>query len=560
MLFKGQPQTYNPQIHTEELSLALQMDKAPEVHKGVLSRFEKYTKLTSFLMHTGRVDGGSKSGLIKQPAGELYDNAYRVQYDGLNIMPAYAAGGIVLGDYYGSDDMTSITTATYVNGANATNIKTDTKFSLPIKHDPANQIFGDKFNMSDTIELDNGLGLELLIQRVRKGSTGDHFILDGKVVGPAERWDPTHVAEDTVLQEGGNRFGEGSLRGFQRDRTKSWEIFYSMIQRYSLTFTGSSLAQRRVVWTDTTRGGAMAGAKGSGFWQFEKEWEADEMFAIFLELGLRYSTSSMDPTSHSWFEKSGTNLLTPSGFAPEVGMFPPRTPDGWIRQIQDTLDLSYNPNQGLDPKMLEALMAVLSANSPAGSTGNEFVVVGDMVAFVQWDLAMKKAMVGAGQNQQGAIGATNVVINIDNNREVKLGFEVTEYHYLQNKITFLLDELMNHPGLVKRSGGLPGSGNLFILNVTAVNGISNFELFARGQGRFFKKKYVDGIHSLDPGRDRGNNAASGFDGAFCHYLSELFPIVYFKNTCAVIRANASWSGGALSGIAGLENFPQTYNR
>lgn len=506
-------------------------------------------------MHTGRVDGGVANGLIKRPAGELHDNAYRVQYKGLNIMPAYAMGGIVLGQWHATDDMTLITTATYAGGVTAGTVATNTLFSIAIEHNPTNHRYGDKFNPNDTIELGGGLGIELLITRKRRASTNDHYIYDGKTVGPAKDWNPLHVAAGEVMQEGGNRFGEGSLRGYQRERGSSWEIFYSMISRYTLTFTGSALAQRKVIWTDTNQGGARAGAKGTGFWQYEKEWEADELFAIFLELGLRHSASSIDPSSHEWFGKSGTNLLTQNGFSPESGMFAPRTPDGWIRQIKDTIDLSYNPNTGLDPLMLQAVMAILAANSPAGSQGNEFVVMGDMIGFVQWDNAMKKAMVGAGVNQQGAVGMTNVVYNIGDARDVKLGFNVVEYHYLGNKITFLQDELSNHPGLVGRNGGLPGTGNLYILNVTPVDGVSNFELFARGNGRFFKKKYVDGMHSLDSGRDRGNQAASGFDGAFCHYLSELFPVVYYKNTCAVIRASAKYTGGALTGNAGLVNFP-----
>lgn len=553
-LFKSQTENFNPQIHTEELSLAVQMEKAPEVHKGVLSRFEKYTKLSSFLMHTGRVDGGVQNGLIKRPAGELHDNAYRVQYKGLNIMPAIAMGGIVLGKWHETDDMTAIATATYT-GVTASTVVTNTLFSIAIEHNPTNGIYGDKFNPNDTIELDGGLGIELLITRKRRASTNDHYIYDGKTVGNAKDWNPAHVAAGEVMQEGGNRFGEGSLRGYQRERGSSWEIFYSMISRYTLTFTGSALAQRKVIWTDTNQGGARAGSGGTGFWQYEKEWEADELFAIFLELGLRHSATSMDPSSHEWFGQSGTNLLTQNGFNPESGMFAPRTGEGWIRQIKDTIDLSYNPNTGLDPMMIQALMAVLAANSPAGSQGNEFVIVGDMIGFVAWDTGMKKAMVGTGQNQQGAIGMTNVVYNIGEGKDVKLGFNVVEYHYLGNKITFMQDELMNHPGLASRNGGLPGRGNLYVLNVTPVDGVSNFELFARGQGRFFKKKYVDGMHSLDSGRDRGSQASSGFDGAFCHYLSELFPVVYYKNTCAVIRASAKYTGGALAGNAALANFP-----
>lgn len=555
MLYKSSAETFNPQIHTEELSLSLQGNKNPEVHKGILSRFEKYTKLSSWLIHTGRIDGGVQGGLIKRPADTLHDNAYRVMYKGINIKPAYATGGIVLGKHHETDDMSAITTATYAAPTTASNVATNTLFSLPIQHNPTNGIYGDKFNPGDTIELNGGLGIELYILNVRRASTDDHYILDGKVIGKATDWDPAHVANGEVMGEGGNRFGEGSLRGFQRDRGEYSEIFYSLISRYSLTFTGNALDQRKVVWCDTSLNGAKAGKGGDGFWQFEKEWEADELFAIFLELGLRHSASSMTPNNQDWFGKNATNLLTSTGMNPELGMFPPRTPDGWIRQIKDTLDLSYNPNTGLDIAMVEAIMAVLAANSPAGSQGNEFVIVGDMIGFVQWDRAMK-SLITAGGGGSGSTGATNIVYNIGQSKSLSLGFNVVEYEYLGNKITFLQDELMNHPGLNNRSGGLPGNGNLYILNVTPVNGVSNFELFARGRGRFFKKKYVDGMHSMDLGRDSGMFASSGFDGAFCHYLSELFPVVYYKNTCAVIRANAKYNGGALSGLTNqLKNFP-----
>ena len=70
MLFQGARETFNPQIHTEELSLTSQMNKDFAVHNKVISRFERYTKFTSFLFHTGRIDGGLRTGdkLIKKAA------------------------------------------------------------------------------------------------------------------------------------------------------------------------------------------------------------------------------------------------------------------------------------------------------------------------------------------------------------------------------------------------------------------------------------------------------------------------------------------------------------
>ena len=51
------------------------------------------------------------------------------------------------------------------------------------------------------------------------------------------------------------------------------------------------------------------------------------------------------------------------------------------------------------------------------------------------------------------------------------------------------DELLNHPGLYATNGGLVGSGNIFILNTTMVDGVPNFEVLSRS-GRGYKKKNV----------------------------------------------------------------------
>lgn len=87
MLFKGAQETFNPQIHTEELSLVSNMNKDFAVHNKVISKFERYNKFTSFLFHTGRVDGGTRAGWIRTPSAdkEIHDNAYRVKFKSLNI-------------------------------------------------------------------------------------------------------------------------------------------------------------------------------------------------------------------------------------------------------------------------------------------------------------------------------------------------------------------------------------------------------------------------------------------------------------------------------------------
>ena len=561
MLFKSAPETFNPQIHTEELSLASQMDKDAAVHNRVLSRYDRYCKFTSFLFHSGRVNGGARAGWIKTPSSdkEVMDNAYRVQFRSLNIKPAYATGGAIFGGWFdennGAPDMTAVTSVTYTGSATVSTIGTDTSGSFAVKHDPENQIFGEKYNPGDKVTLDGGLGIDLWIQRVRRASTGDHFVYDFKTIGPAADFDEDHLLEDTVLMDGGSLFGEGSMRGYQRYHTTYWKIYYSMISRYTLSFTGSSLTQKRVHWTDKT----LDGAKGkSGLWQFEEEWYADEVFSIQLELGCRFSNSSMDPSTHKWFESSGKNLLTMNGMSPELGQLPPRQGEGWIKQFKDTIDLDYDVNDGLNPYLLEGLCNVLTSQSPVGGTGNTFVILGDDVAYDNWDKGMKQLLgwnVATGSGLQASHN-TNIVMDVTNGKPVKLGFTVESYEYKGNKFVFMHDELFSHPGLNKRSGGLVGSGNMYFINVSITeDGVSNFELFSKGRGRYFKKKYVNGMHSLTAEGESSLFASTGFDGAFVHYLADLMPIVYFEDTCAVLRGTGTYDGGGLAGVSGIGNFP-----
>ena len=565
MLFKSTSETFNPQIHTEELSLTSKMNKDMAVHNKVISRFERYTKFTSFLFHTGRVDGGTGAGWIKRPSAdkEIHDNAYRVKFRSLNIKPAISMGSAVIGAFHDAanpkPDMTAVVGVTYTGGITNTTVVTDVIGSFAIKHDPATGVYGDKFNPQDSVVLQSGLGTLLYIQRVRPSITGDHFVIDFKVIGQATDWDQTGLAEDEVLMEGGNYYGEGSMRGYQRYDQSYWKIFYSFISRYTLSFTGNALDQRKVIWCNPASGSnAMKGAKDeSNMWQYEQEWLADQNFAIMLELACRFSASSMDPSTHAWFENSGRNLLTTANMNPEAGITPPRTSDGWVRQIKDTIDVSYDVNDGFSPYLLESLGNILSANSPAGSSGNTFIVLGDDVAYHNWDTAMKK-LVGWNVSNGGAISTshnTNIVQNVNSGQKIKLGFEVESYYYKGNEYMFMRDELFSHPGLNNRSGGLVGTGNMYILNVTMVDGVSNFELFSRGMGRFFKKKYVNGMHSLDPAQDASMFASTGFDGAFCHYLAELFPICYVEDSCAIVRGENRFDGGALAGNPKINQFP-----
>jgi hypothetical protein len=255
----------------------------------------------------------------------------------------------------------------------------------------------------------------------------------------------------------------------------------------------------------------------------------------------------MDPSNHSWFENYGQNNLSLNGFQAESGIEAPVIGNGWIPEIQDNATFDYNPNNGLAHTMIEGLLNVLSVRSPEGSSGNTFLAVTDRIGRTAFDAGMKKLM----QFDSASGGATNIVYNVTTGSDMKLGFEVTEYQHLGNKIVLIEDELFNHPGLFDTNGGLTGTGNVYLLNTTPVNGVPNFEVLSR-QDRGYKRKFVNGMTSFDPAAENGNTASSGFDGCQIHMLSELMAVLYDVRSCGILKASAKWSGGDLVGstIAG----------
>ena len=267
------------------------------------------------------------------------------------------------------------------------------------------------------------------------------------------------------------------------------------------------------------------------------------------ELALRYSRISMDASDHAWFENYGKNNLTITGFKAESGLTAPMLGDGWIPQIQDNLIVDYNPNTGLDYKLLESLSMILGQRSPVGSSGNVFVIVGDTIVRAVLDTSFKK-LIGWGNPGAGVEGGvmSNNIFDVKSGKENEIGFEITTYNYLGNKYVFIEDDLLNNPALFNTNGGVTGTGNAYILNASLVDGVSNFELFARS-GRELIRKNENGMTSFDATQASGSVASSGFDGCSIHSLSELLPILYDVRSCAILRASAKYNGGSMSGNA-----------
>jgi len=544
-LLRGVSERFNPQIHTEDKSLTVNMAKHNAIKNKTFDLFASKNKFISFLYATGRVNMGVQAGKVMKASGSIHDNAYRIAYKGSLFIPSYAFGKTLFAD--NAAEVQAITNLTaqplavnYGTGvAAAADIIHNVYVALGVKHDPTNNVFGDKYNEGDVICLGNYEGTNIIVMgKPVKSVSGDHYVVYGKVNGKTGLFVEAHLAADELLSEGGNRFGEGSERGYQRERRTKWRINYSFISRATLTMTGSAMSQKvAVIYNSETR---------ATMWELEAVMDLREKHAIDMELGARHSRMSMDPSSHLWYENYGTNLLTLDGFTADYGIVAPVIGDGWLPQLEDSLTVSYDPNNDLDIQIIELMITILAQRAPNGSTGNTFVILGDKLAHMKVDKALKLLIGHSSDATVVTNNNTNYVVNVRTGEKNKVGFTVDRYHYLENEVIFIEDELSNHPAFAPQNGGIVGTGSMYILNASMVNGVSNIDLLSRSD-RALRAKYIDGMHSLDPKRNASPVAFSGFDGGRFDLLSEVLPIIYSTESCGRLLASAKFAGGALSG-------------
>lgn len=546
-LLRGISERYNPQIHTEEKSLTVNMAKDMAIKNKTFDLWASKNKYISWLYATGRVNMGAQAGKVMQAKSEIHDNAYRIAYRGSLFIPAFCFGKTFFANT--AAEVTAIIDLTGQVGAvaydanvvNAAGVSHNVFVALGVMHDPANNIFGDKYNQGDSISLGAYKGPEVIVMGTPiKSATNDHYVVYGKVNGKTGLFTEAMVAAGELLAEAGTRFGEGSERGSQRERRTKWRINYSFISRRTLTMTGSAINQKvATIYNDETK---------ATMWELEAVMDLRELHAMDMELGARHSRMSMDPSSHSWYENYGTNLLTLEGFTSTYGIVAPVIGDGWIPQLEDSLTISYDPNAAFNIEALELFMTILAQRSPAGSTGNTFIILGDKLGHMKIDKALKTLIGYSSDAAVTTLHNSNVVMNVRTGESNKVGFSVDKYYYLENEIIFIEDELSNHPAFAPQNGGIIGSGTMYVLNASMVNGVSNIDLLARAN-RDLRAKYIDGMHSLDPARDKSSVAFSGFDGGRFDLISEVLPIIYSTESCGIILASAKFAGGALSGEA-----------
>ena len=550
-LLRGITERFNPQIHTEANSLTVNMAKHMAIKNKTFDLWSQKNKFISWLYATGRVNMGAKAGMVMKAREAIHDNAFRIAYKGSLFIPAYSWGKATFSTTLSvATDIVDMTAAgagvTFGAGVTvAADIVHGVFGAISVEHNPSANIFGDKYNEGDVIGLGGDYsGTRLIVMgKPVKAASGDHYVVYVKVNGKTGLFVAGHLAAGELLAEAGNRFGEGSERGAQRERRTKWRINYSFISRCTLTLTGSALNQKVATIYNSETGATM--------WELEAVMDMREKHAIDMEMGARHSRMSMDPTSHAWYENYGTNLLTLEGFTANMGIVAPVIGDGWIPQMEDSFTITYDPNTDFEVEKLELFITILAQRSPTGSTGNTFIILGDKLGHIKIDKALKN-LIGFRQDVRGdgntSMNNTNVVMNVRTGTNQTVGFTLDKYHYLENEIIFIEDELSNHPAFAPQNGGIIGTGTMYVLNASMVNGVSNIDLLSRST-RELRAKYIDGMHSLDPKRDNSPVAFSGFDGARFDLLSEVLPIIYSTESCGIIRASAKFTGGALSGEA-----------
>lgn len=545
-LLRGITVSHNPQIHTEEKSLTFNMAKHFAIKQKVFDLYGNKNKFVSWLYATGRVNMGAQAQKVMKVSESIHDNAYRIAYRGSLFVPAYSYGKVQFGSVLAAANMDGLTgVVTYTNGMNSTTIGHNVVGTVGVKHDPNNNIFGDKYNEGDAIGTGPDYeGPELIVMgKPVLADTGTHYMVNFKVNGKATSFKESHYAADELFPEAGNRFGEGSERGYQRDRKYKWRINYSIITRATLTMTGSSIKQKvAYIYNSETK---------AQMWEYEQVLDLHERHVINVELAARYAKSSMDPSSHKWFENYGTNKLTLDGFTSTYGIVAPVIGDGWIPQLDDCLTFGYDPNTSLPVQSLELMMTILAQRSPSGSTGNTFVMIGDKLGHMIVDRSFKE-IIGFTSDKTKDMSFTNAntVFNVRTGESNKIGFTIDRYYYLENEYIFIEDELSNHPAFAPQNGGIVGTGTIFVINASLVNGVSNIDILSRSD-RELRAKYIDGMHSLDSKDPNNTKASSGFDGARYDELSEILPIIYSTESCAKIKATSKFTGGALTGATGV---------
>ncbi len=518
-------------VTTEANSLVSNLNKYPEIERALVDLYPQYHFYWLFEK-------------LNQFAGEKAnkDNSYewkvRKRLDAPSIAAAQvnSTDGDVSGAMLGTASAYADTTAYSIFQPDSDTVDVDDCFFLAIKDNAAAEQHV-WVNPQDIIQFQSGA--QMIVWKVVDsfavaGNTASNQVDAGTkgLICKSISGTPTSddLAEDAVIANIGDAFGEGSYGGYENKVRETTKRNWLTKTRRAYTITGDAMTN--VSWINYG---------GQSLWYFTEEQDTEKIFKYQFEKRIRYAKTAMrvtgapsngDPAgSHLYPGGSGSNQLTwtdngdsKNDKAPEIG-------NGLYPQFETVNNGAYSKGTGMTEEGLQNYVARLAQSSPQGSEGNEWLVMASTYGRVQFAKAMKELVISQ------AAGGSYTMLNTGTN--VALGANFTTYHTLGNKFTIVQDYTLDDPniygtGLTLGSGGsqvsLSGTGDLIFLNMNKLmNGQSNISLLTKYK-RSYRTKYIDGMMTLS-GNDNDAFAANGFDGAKREWLAHSGVVLRNPLTC-----------------------------
>ncbi|MHA1690185.1 MAG: SU10 major capsid protein [Candidatus Heimdallarchaeaceae archaeon] len=291
----------------------------------------------------------------------------------------------------------------------------------------------------------------------------------------------------------GNRFPEGSDRGYENHVYPDWYENYMSISRKAISISGSALTD--VTWIEN---------EGQRLWYYTAHAQTMQEFLYQRELKDWYGISTVDA--------NGNSTVTDTDGKPIY------SGDGILRQIDSANIDTYNGN--LTEDRITDFLAQLALNT--GQQNSHWLVHTGTAGKVAFHRAMKDLIYVNG----------NAIWNMQFGVEMKLGNNFTTYHALGHTMTLVHNPIFDDPHLHGNdvdpaTGYLKESFRMVFMNFGTTNGVSNVERKVKGAGgtnRSLIIKYIPGM--VNPYTQQEMNASNSRDAFTCEMLSE---------SCLVVR-------------------------
>jgi len=291
----------------------------------------------------------------------------------------------------------------------------------------------------------------------------------------------------------GNRFAEGSDRGYENHVFPDWYENYMSISRKAISITGSALTD--VTWIEN---------KGQRLWYYTAHAQTMQEFLYQRELKDWYGTSTVDANGNISAKDAQGKAI--------------RSGDGLLKQIDSANIDTYNGT--LTEERIVEFFTQLSLNT--GQQSSHWLVYTGRAGQQAFHKAMKDLVYNNG----------NAIWNMTYGVEMKLGNNFTTYNAMGHSMTLvhnpIFDDKHLHGNDLDPVTGYPKeSFRMVFMNFGSTNGVSNIERKVKGAGGINRSliiKYIPGM--VDPFTQQEMKASNSKDAFTCEMLSE---------SCIVVR-------------------------